>query len=147
MQITRIYFWTFPSMAMINCIYINLYRWQKKTQRYITTLTEMLITAVALNALLTVIRRTPLAITIATAVVYIIWLFQCSRDFQDFKMDFKDWLYLAAYTLLYIGGTSIKNVFVGATTYLIAAMLLVCTIHFDSIRWLLGGICERNIKK
>lgn len=137
MEITRVYFWTFPAMAMINCIYINLYRWKKKTKRYIVTLSEMLATAIVLNAVLTFIFKKAIAITFATAFVYAIWLILCSHDFKDFKLVVRDWIFLIVYTFIYFVSTSAGNLWVGALAYTTSYGILICLIYSSTGKWIL----------
>lgn len=137
MEITQVYFWTFPAMAMINCIYINLYRWQKKTRRYIVTLSEMLATAVILNAVLTFIFKKAIAITFATTIVYAIWLILCSHDFNDFKLFTRDWLFLIVYTAIYFISTSLSSILWGTILYTVSYGILICAMYSSTGEWIL----------
>ncbi|MGL6199646.1 MAG: lipopolysaccharide biosynthesis protein [Lachnospiraceae bacterium] len=109
LQIVEIFFLVFPAMAVINVIYINLYKVTRQIKRYISTLIFMLVLSVLLNGLVVWNAMDYTGIAIATVGVYYIWLVYSQYHFDDLKISVKDYIYLGGYFAIYctiINGTS-----------------------------------------
>ena len=88
-------------MAVINCLYINLYKSRKLTGKYVRSLVTMLIIAIVLDALVILLKLDYVYLAVATVVAYYIWLVLGSFDFPELTITIKDYLYFATYFITY----------------------------------------------
>ena len=129
LQIVGIYFVVFPAMAVINCLYINLYKIKGLMKNYIVTLIGILLTSIILNYILIHIIRDFTAVAIATTLTYYIWFFIGFRQFKFLKITFKDMLFLLIYTINFFVITCCMNDYLGFITYFIFICILAMVFY------------------
>lgn len=114
-RVIGVFFAIFPAMAVINCLYINLYKSRKMTKKYVQSLLTMLFIAIVLDSFVILLRLDYIYLAVATVVAYYIWLLLGSFDFRELKISFKDILYLITYfaTYYYVVKLNKWNEFVG----------------------------------
>lgn len=100
-RVIAIFFAIFPAMAVINCLYINLYKSRKLTGKYVRSLITMLIIAIVLDAVVILLKLDYEYLAIATVVAYYTWLVLGSFDFPELTITIKDYLYFATYFISY----------------------------------------------
>lgn len=100
-KVIAVFFAIFPAMAVINCLYINLYKSRKLTVKYVRSLIIMLIIAILLDGIVILLKLNYEFLAIATVIAYYIWLILGSFDFPELRMTSKDYLYLGTYFLSY----------------------------------------------
>lgn len=81
LNIIAVSFAAYPYMILINSIYLNLYKTNKKDAAYIRSVLFMIIVSCILNCLALVFRSSTVPIAIATTVSFIIWYLLCQKDF------------------------------------------------------------------
>lgn len=123
LDVVGVYFVVFPAMAVINCLYINLYKIRGLMKQYLATLAAILFVAIALNAAFIGITGMYTGVAIATTITYYIWLIIGLKQFRFLKLDFVDILYLAFYTLGFFYITRHFSEFVGFAVYFV---FIVC---------------------
>lgn len=95
------FFAIFPAMAVINCLYINLYKSRKMTRKYVQVLFIILLIAFALDCLVIIFKLDYIYLAVATVIAYYIWLLVGSFDFPELKLSIKDCMYLVCYFITY----------------------------------------------
>lgn len=125
LAVTGIYFVVFPAMAIINCLYVNLYKIEKKTKMYVKTLVCVLCLAIVLNLIAVKVLNVFSGVAVATTCVYYFWLFIGTRQFKYINITLKDVLYLAAYFILFFVITRTMNCYSGFVCYFVAITVLV----------------------
>ena len=100
-RVIAIFFAIFPAMAVINCLYINLYKTRKLTGKYIRSLVLMLLIAIVLNAVVICLKLDYVYLALTTVIAYYIWLFLGSLDFPELKITIKDYMYFVIYFISY----------------------------------------------
>ncbi len=100
LEIVGIYFVVFPAMAVINCLYLNLYKIKGMIREYIVTLVGVLVLSIVLDALFIKISGHFSGVAIATTITYYIWLGVGLKQFRFLKLKLADLIYL----IVYIGG-------------------------------------------
>lgn len=124
LSVVGIYFSVFPAMAVINCLYINLYKIKGMMKLYIKTLFAILIVAIVLNSIFILIMGKFIGVAIATTITYYLWLIIGSRQFEILSMTFREYLYLGVFLIGFFVITSISNDWIGILIY---ALFVVTT--------------------
>lgn len=100
--IVAIFFAVFPAMAVINVLYINLYKIRKLLKRYILTLVGILFLVGILDYISILIVNDYIGISIATLIVYYIWMIYSQFDFKDININKIDYIFLFGFFIIYI---------------------------------------------
>ena len=149
LDIVAVFFAVFPAMAVINVIYINLYKIKRLVKKYILTLFEMLFVAIILNTVSVALNTGYMGICVATLIAYYIWLFYSQKEFQELTIGKRDCLYLLGFFILYflskIGKSdifgllmytitiTIWNLVIYKETFLNTMFLLLGKLHLDGV--------------
>lgn len=118
LSVISIYFMAFPAMAVVNCLYVNLYKITGKMKEYIITLISVLLLAIVLNAIFIWIFHEYTAVAIATVITYYIWLLIGSFQFDFIEINIYDILYLICFVLCFYFITRRVNDWVGIFFFL-----------------------------
>lgn len=133
MEVTAIYFMAFPALAVINCLYINLYKMTRQTKQYIRTLVGVLLLSVALNTLFVFLRKEITSITFATVAIYYIWLLWDARRFRTLRFGTNELLFLAGFFAAYILSLQIPNPILAAAVYGVLLVVVCCVTLRDTV--------------
>lgn len=129
LEVIAIYFMIFPAMAVVNCIYVNLYKIKRKMNMYIKTLIGLLVLAILLNLLMVRVYGKYTGVAIATTIVYYVWLFVGIIQFPFMKLHIRDFVYLIVYSGVFLMCIRfINNDIIGVFVYgiLITGLALLC---------------------
>ena len=134
------YFAVFPAMAVIQCLYINLYKIKGKIKTYVFTLLSVLGIAIILNLAMIKLVDHYTGIAIATVATYYIWMLIGVFQFEDIKIDVWDLLYLSLYFGAYLVCTNYLSDIVGFFVYgMIMVGLALIFYKRVIIHFLFGG--------
>lgn len=134
LSIIGIYFAVFPAMAIINCLYINLYKIKRMMKTYIITLSGVLLLVIVLDLIAVKLYGQFTGVAIATTVTYYVWLIIGTFQFPFIKISFRDVVYLALYMVLFFVTTRLLNDYIGIITYFIAICLLILACYGKNIK-------------
>jgi|GEM_PF-2606245 len=123
-EIIGIYFVVFPAMAVINCLYINLYKIKGMMKTYIWTLIGILGIAIILNLIAANIFNNSRGIAMATIITYYIWLFLGAYQFKFIKINRTDLIFLICYICTFFLITQNLSDIWGGIVYFIVICLL-----------------------
>lgn len=134
-RVIAIFFAIFPAMAVINCLYINLYKSRQMTKKYVRSLVIMLIIAIVLDAVVIFMKLDYIYLAIATVIAYYIWLVFGSFDFPELRISIKDYLYFLIYFVSYflIVNCNPWNDYLGFVLGLFVCVLLGVLFYKKSI--------------
>lgn len=124
LEVIGIYFVVFPVMAVINCLYINLYKIKEMMKTYVVTLAGVLLIAVLLNTAFTYWFGKYTGVAIATTITYFIWFFIGVVQFKFIKISAKDIIYLVIYIVIFFSITRFENDYLGFIIYLASIVTL-----------------------
>lgn len=142
LEIVGIYFVVFPAMAVINCLYINLYKIKGLMKQYLITLVGILAIAVILNMSFIHFIGSYAGVAIATTLTYYIWFMLGFRQFLFLKLQFRDIVYLIIYTVGFFFITRNFTEFLGMAVYLV----FILTLAMLCYRELLLGYMKKILK-
>lgn len=129
LSVIRVYFAVFPAMAVINCLYFNLYKLRRMTDRYIVDLVGMFIAAVFLNYIAVVLETGYIGIAIATTFLNYLWLLYGTFIFKELKLTIREILFIIIFIIEFYAIPQIETIPLGALVYLITNMI-VCFLFF-----------------
>jgi len=104
LKIIGILFASFPAFAVINALYINMYKIYKDGQKYITVIFLNLTVACILTITAMFINKSTISIAIATSVAYYFWMYYSSKDFNGLTPTFKEVVFIILYLVIYFAG-------------------------------------------
>ncbi len=140
LQVVAMFFAVFPAMAVINVLYINLYKIRKKLKKYIITLIGMLIVATLLNCMAIFMHGDYIGIALATMISYYVWLIYSQRDFDELSISRKDCIYLGGFFIVYYSTIRIQNDLVGCVLYFIIITIWNSYMYKNTFKYVLGHI-------
>lgn len=111
LKIIGILFASFPAYAVINALYINMYKVQKDGKKYISVIIINLIAACFLTLAAFLLRRSTISIAIATTFSFYFWLYYSSKDFKGLKPSVKELIYVLLYLIIYFVSVLFLNAF------------------------------------
>lgn len=149
LDVIGVYFLVFPAMAVINCLYLNLYKIRKKTKKYLFNITSMLLLAIVANAIVIVLKLDYLYIAAVTVLVYYVWLFVGTIDFKELRITFKEIVFLSIFVAEYILLIWVLplNDWLGLLCALVCNVALCLIFYRHKIRKLYEVFLKRKVRK
>ena len=129
LEIVAVYFLVFPPMAVIQGLYVNLYKLHGQARRYVIRSLGVLVLSLALNLLLILWRKELWVVAAATVSVYYIWFLADSGVFRHVGFSAKDGLFLAGTIVLYLLSLKLAPQFLGAVVYAISLGLVCAALY------------------
>lgn len=132
LDIVRVYFFIFPAMAIVNCLFVTLYKARFKIKIYVKTLAFLILFSACLNIIAVNFFNNYLYIGAATVIIYYIWAFIASYQFNEVKINFHDELFLIMFFLLFFSSSYyINNQIIGLFFYFVVNSLIIFMIYGD----------------
>ena len=147
LSVIKIYFLVFPALAIVNCLYINLYKLQNRMKEYLFTLAGILFLAICLNIIFVNIVDSFIGVAIATTITYYIWLILGNIRFNIVKLSIKDIIYIILFILLFNTLVNIHNDIIGCIIYFSIFAVLAFVFYKKDIMFLLGNYTNKFLKK
>lgn len=137
LPVIRVYFAVFPAMAIINCLYFNLYKIRKLTKRYVVDLFVMLIAAAIANYIAVILGFGYVGVAFATTLLNYAWLIYGTFVFKELKLSFTELVFIALFLVEFIFIPSIQSILLGSVIYLISDCTLCCLCFGKEIKSLI----------
>ena len=134
LKIVGIYFAVFPALAVINCLFINLYKIKNQMKKYILTIASVLLIAIGLNMLFIKIMADFSGVAIATTITYYIWLIIGLVQFPFIKMKIRDVVFLLYYFVLFFTTTRLCTDILGFFIYFALISIAAYTAYKGVIK-------------
>lgn len=137
LDVVKVYFLVFPAMAVVNCLYVNLYKINNKMKNYLNTLAILLLLAIVLNSLFVHYLNSYISIAFATVLVYYAWLCIGKLQFKYIKYNIKDVLFILLFFIFFILITSYFSDVFGFMVYFIVFAALSFFFYKKEMKYLL----------
>lgn len=147
LEIISVFFAVFPALAVINVLYVNLYKITKQFKKYIATLIGIFIVAFVLNSISVALKGNTVGIALATMCVYYIWLIYSQRDLKEIILNARDYIYLLLFFVIYFVCVNILNSIGGFVCYTIAILIIDLVMYKESIVYLVQILLYKLRKK
>lgn len=142
LEIVSIYFIVFPAVAVINVLYLNMFKVTRQLKKYILTVVSVLVLAIILNSLSILLWGNYIGIAIATVTVYYSWLILSQRHFEGIQIAFKDYGYLVLFAANYLICVQLLNSIAGLVIYTMIIVVIDFMFYKNSV-----GIFAKTIFK
>ena len=113
---------------MVRCVHVNLYKAEKKQNKYFKIMVIIVILSIILNIIAYNISKTINSIAIATLITNIIWFIIGEYEFKNYRLKIKDYIYTFFIMLVFLICGLILNSIIGMLIYffivIITAILL-----------------------
>lgn len=109
---------------IIRCIHINLYKAERRQNRYFVIMVGIVILSILLNIIFYNINKSIESIAIATLITNIVWFIIGELDFKEYRLRIKDYLYMALLLIIFIICGIFVNSIIGFIIYMISAIVL-----------------------
>jgi O-antigen/teichoic acid export membrane protein len=143
LNVISILFAGYPAIIVINALYINLYKAQKREKKYASAVFKMLLVTTLLNFAAILIYKSNFSIAIATTISFYIWYLYSSKDFPDLKIDIKEKLYLIIFFITFLITSNYLNWWNGLFVYYIAIILINYLFYKDEAKVLIKDLLKR----
>jgi len=100
-KIIGILFASFPAYAVINALYINMYKVQKKSGKYLLTVLLNLVIACIFGTIALLLRKNTTSVAIATTLAFYFWFYYSSKDFAGLGASAREILFIFLYIISY----------------------------------------------
>ena len=125
---------------MIRCIHINLYKAQKKQNRYFMIMLSIVIVSILLNSLFYNINKSIEAIALATLITNILWFIIGEVEFKNYRLKTKEYIYMIMLLILFIFCGSLKNPIGGFIIYIVSVIVLSVILLQEIFKYCLNQI-------
>lgn len=130
LSVIEIYFAVFPAMAVINCLYFNLYKTRKMMKQYIVDLLMVLGMAALADGGAVLSGHSYIGVCLVTTIVYYIWLFYGTRSFPELRFNRNELIFLALFLILFFTISNSENEIFGMVVYFVLDFA-ICKICFS----------------
>jgi len=140
LDIIAITFAAFPSMILINGLYVNLYKVNKNEKKYFRVVVSVLIVSILYNIAAILIFRNTLAIAVATILTLFTWVTYSGIDLKSVYNDFKTFAYIMLSAVSFFLTSHLLGWLVGAVVYLMVIIILTYWYNREIYREILKTI-------
>lgn len=109
---------------IIRCMHVNLYKAEKKQNRYFIIMVLIVLLSVTLNVIFYYINKSIESIALATLITNIVWLTVGEIDFKEYRLKIKDYTYMIILLVIFITCGIFVNSILGFIIYIMSAILL-----------------------
>ena len=139
-------FATFPYMAIINSLYINLYKIKKDEKHYFTVVISMLLISFILNMICILLFKSIFSVSLATLISFIIWFIYSAIDLKKVKINSKNIITLFIATITFLITSHFSNVYFGMVVYLAIVIIIIRLFYYDTVKILLKKLLNMKGK-
>lgn len=120
---------------IIRCIHVNLYKAEKKQNRYFFIMLSVVIISIILNVIFYNINKSIESIAMATLITNIIWFIIGELDFKKYRLHLKEYLYMGMLLIIFILCGCITNSIYGLIIYIMSVILLSCILLRENFKY------------
>lgn len=127
---------------MVRCVHINLYKSEKKQNRYFTIMSLIVILSIILNGVFFAIGRTMEMIALATLLTNIIWFVIGELDFKNYRLKIKDYFYTFSILIIFILCGLTNSSVIGFVMYVATTLIMILLLMPETLKY-----CTNEISK
>lgn len=140
LSVIAILFAGFPAIAVINAIYVNLYKAQKVEKKYFFTVIGMAAVSFLLNLIAVLVNRSNTTIALATTVAFYFWFFYSSKDFKETGTNLKEITYLALFLVVFFSTTRLFVWWFGLPTFILGILIITMIFYKHELFGLISRV-------
>jgi O-antigen/teichoic acid export membrane protein len=139
LKIIGILFASFPAFAVINALYINMYKVQKDGKKYINVIFINLFFSLVLIIVAVFIKKSLISVALASTIAYYLWMYYSSKDFVGLIPTLKEILFICLYLIIYFIAVLLFNPY-WAILFFGSLMVLLSLLYKDEVGELLNKL-------
>ncbi|WP_332237851.1 lipopolysaccharide biosynthesis protein [Sporolactobacillus sp. KGMB 08714] len=150
LDIISILFIGFPAMVVVNVLYVNLYKIERKQKKYLATVSAILILSVCLMIATVFLFHDYRTISVVTTLSYYAWFIIAARTFQKISIKMKDTVFLIVNVLLFFLCSQFVAIFLNIVLYYLTLALLIFVFYRKDLILLLrafAGAAGRRLQR
>lgn len=133
--------------AIIRCFYINIYKADKKQNRYFINIIKVVICGFLFNVILFIIMHRVEAYAIGTFLSAIVWLELCDYDYREYKFSKQEFLFIVISILsMNIYGIYLSS-YVGFILYILTITVSAFLLLRTSFKGIINLVCDTIMNK
>ncbi len=132
--------------VVIKGIYVNIYKAEKKQNKYLMQMLAMIVIGAILNFLFYIIYHSMVAIAVATFVTAVIWLLVCEFDYRMIRFSINEYVAIIILLGIYISCGYFMGSILGFMVYAVAVLLILFIFMRQICSEMLVMIKEYTIK-
>ena len=123
---------------VVRCVHINLYKSNKKQNRYFSFMVLIVGISVVLNLLFFNIFKTMDVIAVATLVTNTIWFIIGEMDMRKYALNFKDYVFAIVITATFVSTIFVSNVWLGLAIFSAIMMISSVALVPEGVKYMLS---------
>ena len=129
----------FPFIAVINILYINLYKIENKSKQYVRSVVVQIFISIILNTIV-LAKGDASKFALVTVISYAIWFSLCNKDFTYIRQSKKIVFFLVMYILVFVVCTRVQNILLASFLYVGFIVLIILLLYKNIILSCLGNV-------
>ncbi len=132
-----------PLLLVVSCVYVNMYKVEKKQKRYFTLLLYSLGVAIVLDAIVSFTVKSIDLIAFATLISIVFWYLLCEHDYPSLHRDWKEIIFHLGCMVSYILSGIYLNPILGLIIYGTVFTLLAVLFYRKDIKYAINLVLKR----
>lgn len=128
--------------SIIKCLFINLYKAQKRQKEYFIKMVIVVIVGIFFNIIAYFICKKMEAFAIATLLSSVLWCICCCLDFKELKFGIKEFLYIGIVIIVFLYCGIRFNSMIGLILYYLIIMGLSLVFYRELLCYLTEKLKE-----
>ena len=120
--------------AVIKGIHINLYKVEKKQNKYFTIMFVMVIVAIITNIIFYLIFNSVWSFALATFATALIWLIYCEIEKKELRFNINEYITIICVMIGYFYASSINSAIIGMIIYCIIIFVTCMILMRDTVK-------------
>lgn len=125
---------------VIQSIYVNLYKAQKRQKKYFMEVVFVIIIGFILNESFFHVYKYKESFAFGTLVSNFIWFILCQLDFKDLRLNSKEILYLFMELIAFLYFSLYMTTLIGAICYVFVTLILYFTLLRKETDWIIRRV-------
>jgi len=114
---------------MIRTVHVNIYKAEKKQNRYFKIMMAVVVISIVLNILAFCVVNSMVSIAVATLLTNIIWYIIGEFDLKKYKLDTIDYLYTFSLMIIFLMCGTLFNSILGCLIYIISLFVVIMLLE------------------
>lgn len=126
--------------SIIKCLFINLYKAQKRQNEYFTKMVITVIAGVFFNVIAYCVYKEMETFAVATLCSSILWCVLCSVDFKELKFGLRETAYIIIVLSVFIGSGLFLESYIGLVVYYSVVGIMSLLMYRKTLIYLLNAM-------
>lgn len=116
---------------LIQCVYVNIYKAQKRQKRYFIQVISVILIGFVLNIVFFKVMENKESFALGTLLSTFIWFMICQTDYKELRLCMKEMSFLILQLILFFYSAFIPRALVGFIMYAVGTIILCIFFMYD----------------